>query len=108
MSNFPFQEFATVQEFADMHQVARTTVYAWIRKGLIPYAVCPYMGRHLYLIRKNVPRPVKKTTLPHWLHPGIEAVPHDKIKFFEPGQVADHQDDQLPWYEDQVHMEDLL
>lgn len=104
MSEFPFTEYVTVSEFAEIHGVARVTVYRWINQGSIPYALCPYMGRKLRLIRKNTPRPVKKTTLPHWLHPNLKTVPSDQIIMVNPGE----DDDLPPWFEKQVIMEDLL
>lgn len=109
--SFPFSEYLTVKEYAKMHQVSIGAVYRWIKLNQVPYAICPYMGRKIYLVRSSAPRPIKKTTLPHWLHPGLEGVPSGEIIVVEaedPQRPPAFADDDPPWHDNQIHMEDLL
>lgn len=93
--NFP--EYDTVIQFAKRHNVAKSTVYHWIHAGLVQYSVVPYLGRRLYLIRSNSPRPVKKTVHPFWLFPELSSTPV--------GQTTP--DDCPPWM-DEPSLEDAL
>lgn len=104
MKTFPFEEYVSVPEFAKIHGVCRSTAYSWVRKGLVPYAAMPYFGRFLIAIRKNAPRPVKKTALPHWLHPDLREIPSNQIVIYDPPAA----DDDVPWHDQQVNMADLL
>lgn len=90
-------KYISVREFADLHHVGITTVYNWVKKGLVPFQTF-YMGKaHYYLILQDAPRPIKRSS--------------GKGRQF----IANHRDAlrkvpilDLPWREDPMSIDQII